>query len=271
MKKYWMAAVVGGWWWSSAELALAQSYACMIEANQTVEIRSPVSGLLQTVPVRRGDFVHQGAVVATLESGVEQANVDMAHFKSQMTGQIEEAKAKVGMLKKKFERAQGLYSQGAYVSAQEKEDAEQELLVAQGEEKVAEENQRLAELEWKQAQATLERRSLRSPFDGVVVDQYLYPGEYVAGDESKKPILKLAQTSLLRVEAILPVSLYHQVHKGSKVTLVPEIPLPVGVLHASISHVDRIVDPASGTLGVLLQLDNRAGQIPAGIRCSMQF
>jgi len=255
-------------------VAAAQSFDCMINANQTVEIRSPVTGLLQTVPVKRGDMIKAGAVVATLESGVEQSNVDVAHFKAEMVGQVEASKAKVDMLHKKFARASDLYSQGAYVSAQEKEDAEQDMLVAEGDAKEAAENQQLAGLEWKQAQSTLDRRTLRSPFDGVVVDQYMYPGEYVGGNEAKKPILKLAQIGVLRVEAILPVAMYGKVKKGGKVSMSPEIPLDGlagGLINGVVSHVDRVVDSSSGTFGVVVFIDNPDYRIPAGIRCKMQF
>jgi RND family efflux transporter MFP subunit len=248
----------------------AQSFDCMINANQTVEVRSPVTGLLQAVPVRRGDVVRAGQTLATLESGVEQANVDVARFKAQMAGQVEASKAKVEMLHKKFDRAKDLYTQGAYVSAQEKEDAEQEMRVAEGDAKVAVENQQLAGLEWKQAQSTLERRTLRSPFDGVVVDQYMYPGEYVGGNESKKPILKLAQIGVLRVEAILPVTMYGKVKKGGKVSLTPEIALD-GSIAGVINHVDKVVDSSSGTFGVVVFIENPDYRIPAGIRCKMQL
>lgn len=252
-------------------LAQAQSFDCMMNANQIVEVRSPVTGLLQSVPVRRGDMIKAGAVLATLESGVEQANVDVAHFKAGMVGQVEAARAKVAMLHKKFERAKDLYSQGSYVSAQEKEDAEQEMLVAEGDAKVAEENQRLAELEWKQAQSTLDRRTIHSPFDGLVVDQYLFPGEYVGGNEAKKPILKLAQVGVLRVEAILPVTYFGKVKRGSRVNIAPEIALETGALSGTVSHVDHIVDSSSGTFGIVVLIDNASNRIPAGIRCKIQL
>jgi RND family efflux transporter MFP subunit len=255
----------------SAGVAEAQSFDCMINANQTVEVRSPVTGLLQTVPVKRGDTVRAGQTVATLESGVEQSNVDVARYKAEMVGQVEAGKAKVEMLHKKFDRAKDLYSQGAYVSAQEKEDAEQDMRVAEGDAKVAEENQQLATLEWKQAQSTLDRRTLHSPFDGVVVDQYMYPGEYVGGNEAKKPILKLAQIGVLRVEAILPVAMYGKVKRGSKVSIAPEIALDGGNIAGTVNHVDRVVDSSSGTFGVLVFLENPDNRVPAGIRCKMQF
>ena len=42
----------------------------MIEARQTVEIRSSVEAVIESVKVTRGSFVAKGQVIVTLESGV---------------------------------------------------------------------------------------------------------------------------------------------------------------------------------------------------------
>jgi hypothetical protein len=35
--------------------------------------------------------------------------------------------------------------------------------------------------------------------------------------------------------------------------------------------VDRVVDSASGTFGVRLELPNANGEIPAGVKCQVKF
>jgi hypothetical protein len=35
--------------------------------------------------------------------------------------------------------------------------------------------------------------------------------------------------------------------------------------------VDRVIDAASGTFGVRLELPNRERKIPAGVRCRVRF
>jgi hypothetical protein len=35
--------------------------------------------------------------------------------------------------------------------------------------------------------------------------------------------------------------------------------------------VDRVIDAASGTFGVRLQLSNPGNRIPAGLRCTVRF
>ena len=51
---------------------------CVIEPYMTVELSSPVSGILEEVSVKRGDRVQMGQVVARLKSGVEEAGVKLA-------------------------------------------------------------------------------------------------------------------------------------------------------------------------------------------------
>jgi len=89
-----------------------------------------------------------------------------------------------------------------YNYSRRKEDADIEKRTSEADLKQAKENKELARLEWVQAVNQLNRRTLRSPFDGVVIDQYIFPGEVVDAS-TQRPILKLAQADPLRVEVIL--------------------------------------------------------------------
>jgi multidrug efflux pump subunit AcrA (membrane-fusion protein) len=44
-----------------------------------------------------------------------------------------------------------------------------------------------------------------------------------------------------------------------------------GIFNAKVVVVDKVIDAASGTLGIRLQLPNPDNKIPAGIKCSVQF
>ena len=44
-----------------------------------------------------------------------------------------------------------------------------------------------------------------------------------------------------------------------------------GSHRARVTVVDKLIDAASGTLGVRLQLPNPNNKIPAGIKCSVVF
>ncbi len=247
----------------------ANEFACLIEPNQVVELRSPVVGLLQQVHARRGDSVRQGQVLVTIESSVESSAAETARFRAAAEGALQQARQKVAASSEKARRMAELYSE-QFVSAQAKDDAAAEAAQAEAEFKTASENSTLARLEHRQAVDQLNRRVLRSPFDGVVVDQYLYPGALVDAGEGKKPILKLAQTQPLAVQAILPFQLFPQVKVGAAAIVMPEKPFG-GEISARIATVDRVVDSAAGTFGVMLKLPNAQSQLPGGIRCKLRL
>jgi multidrug efflux pump subunit AcrA (membrane-fusion protein) len=52
--------------------------------------------------------------------------------------------------------------------------------------------------------------------------------------------------------------------------VVAEPPLK-GTFKATVRIVDKVVDSASGTFGVRLDLPNPKGDIPAGVKCRVTF
>lgn len=253
--------------WSNAHSAAV--YDCLIEPTQTVDISSPVIGLLEKVNVRRGDKVKKGQAIANLESSVEIATVALAQYKSEMNAPIETATNKIEFAKRKFERRRDMHTQN-YMSAQEQDEAEAEMKLAESELKLAQENKIAAKLEWQQQNSQLKLRTIHSPFDGIVVDQILFPGEVVEPSGQKKSILKLAQLNPIRVYVILPMSAFGKVTTGMQVDINPELPVG-GRYVGSVNIIDRVVDAASGTFGVFLEVPNPKLEVPAGVKCKADF
>ncbi len=249
--------------------AAPEEFDCMIEPAQTVELRSPVVGLLQQVHAARGERIRRGQVLVTIESSVEQSAADAAKYKAQAKGAIELARGKAAAASEKARRMAQLH-EDEFVSAQARDDALAEHKLAEAELKTALENADLARLEHRQSMDQLNRRVLRSPFDGVVMDQYLYPGALVDAGEGKKPILKIAQTRPLAVQAVLPSRLLPQVQRGGAVVVVPEKPFSAEI-PATIRTADRVVNSAAGTFGVAAHLPNERDQLPGGIRCRLRL
>ena len=253
--------------WSNTHAS--STFECLIEPTQTVDISSPVIGLLDKVNVKRGDKVRKGEIIATLESTAETASASLARYKSEMTAPTVTAESKVDFAKRKYQRRQEMYSQN-YMSAQDRDEAESEMKLAEAELKLAQENKEAAKLEWQQQNSLLNLRTIRSPFDGVVVNQIIFPGEVVEPSGQKKAILKLAQLNPLRVYVILPMAAFGKVKTGMKVDVSPE--LPVGGHYAgNVLIIDKIVDAGSGTFGVFLEIANPKLTVPAGVKCRAEF
>ncbi len=251
-----------------AGAANAAEYDCMIEARQKVDIRSPVEAVIESVQVQRGDLVKKGQVIITLESGPERAALELAKSRATMLGELKAAEARVDLTQKKLVRAEELYKQN-FVSVNALDEAQADFRLATEQLRQAQENQKLAVLEVNRAGEILAMRTIKSPLSGVVVEIIQKPGEF-SGSNIKDPILKLAEIDPLYVEVILPVSLYGQIKNGHRARVLPEKPVG-GVYDAAVKVVDRVVDGASGTFGVRLQLPNPGYSIPAGIKCRVKF
>jgi RND family efflux transporter MFP subunit len=237
----------------------------LVEPYMEVKVGSGVAGVLDTVTVDRGDLVRKDQVVATLQSGVEKATVDLARAKAEMDATIKAKQDALEFAERKLERNKDLYRQKA-LPDQQWDEVETQRLLAEHELAEALENRQLAKLELKRATEVVERMNIRSPLNGVVVERFLHPGEYV----EDQPILKLAQIDPLNVEVILPVEMLGSVKAGMDATVKPEAPVS-GFYAAKVKIVDKVVDAASGTFGVRLELPNPDHELPPGLKCKVVF
>lgn len=214
------------------------AHECLVEPHMVVNVGSPVDGVLEQVLVNRGDPVRKGQVVARLQAGVEAAAVKLSQ-------------ARVEFGRRRVERSDALFER-QMMSAQERDELVTEV--------------RLREEELKRDEESLKLRTIVSPIDGVVVERRLTPGEFIRSDKSV--VLKLAQIHPLNVEVVAPARLFNSVRPGmpARVSLAPLLP---GSFQARVAVVDKVVDAASGTLGVRLEMPNPDHKIPAGIRCSV--
>ena len=80
----------------------------------------------------------------------------------------------------------------------------------------------------------------------------------------------LVQTDKLRVESYIPLRFFNRIQPGHDVLIQPEASL-AAAFKARVTTVDRLIDSASGTFGVVVNLDNRSSTIPVGSRCKMAF
>jgi membrane fusion protein (multidrug efflux system) len=80
----------------------------------------------------------------------------------------------------------------------------------------------------------------------------------------------VARTDVLNVEVFVSIELFGMVTVGIQARLSPE--QPVGGQHtAKVTIVDSVIDSASGTFGVRLELPNLDLALPAGPKCRINF
>jgi RND family efflux transporter MFP subunit len=239
---------------------------CLIEPKSLVKLSSAVTGLLDTVSVDRGDVVRAGQVMAKLESGVQEATVELARARAENSVTIQSRSERRDFQIAKENRTKTLFKK-RIVSNQQMEVATTERRLADLDLSEAKKNQKILQLELKQATAVLKQRRIISPFDGIVVERVLSPGEYVT---EQSHVFSVAKTDVLNVEVFAPIEFFGKITVGMRARVRPE--QPVGGQHtAKVTIVDPLIDSASGTFGVRLELPNPNQALPAGLKCKINF
>lgn len=234
---------------------------CLIEPDRVTDVGSPVAGVIQNIEVERGQRVRKGQVLAVLQAEVERAAVDVARERAGSNADLAAAQAGVTFNRDRLARAEDLYRQN-FISQQALDQARTEARMAEQKLAQAREQRRISGKERGVAEAQLSQRVIRSPMDGVVVERYASAGERA----DDKPLLRVARIDPLRVQLVVPTALYGQFQPGGKVGVMPDLPGATR-LTAQVTLVDKVIDPASNTFRVRLELPNPDFALPAGLRC----
>lgn len=219
-----------------AALSLDDMVSCLLEPSRQVAVASPVSGVVSRIYYDRGDLIKVGDKLFELESGVEQAN-------------LVQARARLKLVEGKYARNQALVREDI-LSAQEAHELEAEY--------------ELARAARDEAQAVLARRTVFSPIQGVVVKRLLSPGEQTSGS----PVLRLATLNPLHADIILRASAYGKLRPGMSLRVSASDGLPV--LNGKVRQVDPVIDAASSTYSVSVELANPGSRVPAGLTCTLR-
>lgn len=250
---------------ASAVQAATKPIGCLIQPDRVADVGSPVVGVVETMLVERGDTVRKGQVIAILRNEADRASLTVARTRAQAEADVLAARANLEFARQRLVRAQDL-QQRNFISTQALDQTTTEMAVAR--QKLAQtlEQQRIWADEVGVARARVEDRIIRSPFDGLIAERYVSVGERI----EERPLVRVAKVDPLRVEVIMPSALFGSVTTGSMARITPDL-AGAAAINARVTLVDRILDAASGTFRVRLELPNPNASIPAGLRCKCEF
>ncbi|WP_186289685.1 efflux RND transporter periplasmic adaptor subunit [Methylomonas koyamae] len=237
----------------------------MVKPEMYVELSSPVAGIVETLLVDKGDRVSRGQAVVQLEASVERAKFNQAKADAETNSDLRNQKVKLDYATRNRTRYRSLFTTNV-ISQIEKDKVETEVALAEIELKKATERKNSAALALELAKAQLEVKTIKSPIDGVVIERYAMPGESV----SDRAIMKLAQVNPLRVELIAPTEYFGLIQPGLEVEVRPELPAKK-VVKATVTKVDPLIDPASGSFTVRMTLPNPDDELVGGVNCIASF
>jgi len=108
--------------------------------------------------------------------------------------------------------------------------------------------------------------AVRAPFAGVVALRKVQRGQMVKEGDL---LFRVCDPDRLRAELLLPESRLGTIRPGQSVLLVPVAGGAPAA--ASVSRVSPLVDAASGTFRVTIDVDNRSARLPAGVTVRVDF
>ena len=204
-----------------------------VAAVQGVTVSADLPGMVDRISFDSGRTVGQGDILVQLDTRQEQA-------------QLAGAEAQLQLARLNFERMQGLVEQDA---------------VSRAEYDAAAAAHKQAEARLREIRATIERKTIRAPFSGMLGIRQVNLGQYLsAGD----PIVPLQSLDPIYVNFGVPQQDAAQMRTGRKVRLA------IGDLGGAeftgrVSALDSVVDPATRNVQVQATLANPGGQLRPGM------
>ncbi len=112
------------------------------------------------------------------------------------------------------------------------------------------------------AETNLERRSIRAPIDGQVVEIMRRKGEWVQLGE---PVVRIVQTNLLRAEAFVDTRVLIEDILERPAVLLVDVPGhgPLS-FHGTVTFVSPEANPINGQVRIWAEIKNRNGLLRAG-------
>ena len=239
-----------------------------IEFEETAILASAQSGVVGDVKVGEGDPVRPEDLVASLEDGVPQAQLDIATQEAANQIDIKYARKASKLAHLELEKSKDVnrVAPGA-VTAMELEElklaadrADLQIELANLQAKIKKSTKALREAE-------LAAYRVKAPFGGVVTRVYKRKGEAVRQGD---PILELANPKVLRAEAKVPLKDALRLRVGDRIEVYlhvknVRIPKEQRVLSGTLTFIDVSVNKVDSSVRIHAKVENpnqylRAGQ-----------
>ena len=215
-----------------------------------VDIRPSLGGQLVALPFDVGDRVEAGQILARIDDAPEQAAIAEAE------ASVETQQATLAQARRELARFVAL---GQFATRREVE--QRRLAVLEDERELKRRNAAVV-----QASELRDRRVLRAPFSGAILERPVDPGQ-VVGLESV--IYRLADLSSPEVSIDVDEVYAAEIRPGMEAMI--SMPGQARQLQARVLHVEPRVDPATGARAVRLGLIGAAIDAPSGLTVTVNL
>jgi RND family efflux transporter MFP subunit len=275
----------------AARVAVAQrgnishvlTLAGQFQPYQAVDVHPKVSGYMRKINVDIGDIVHEGQTLATLEVPELKAELNQTVFqvdqsKEEITRaqhEINRAEAQHKALHEEYVRLQqaseghpGLIAQQELDNAQAADmSAEAQVDSAKATMAAAKQHLGSAQSDNQRVQALHNYTNVVAPIAGVVVWRYADTGALIQGGTNSNsqdlPIVRLSQSTLLRLRLPVPEDDVRYVHDGDQVTV--RVDAINRALTGKVVRFTRDVNSETRTMQTEVDVDNKDLSIAPGM------
>jgi multidrug efflux system membrane fusion protein len=214
-----------------------------VTARITAQIAPKATGRILDIPVRAGDRVKRGQVLARLDETETQARLGQAR------AALAAAEAQAGRARADARRLQNLFDKEAAT----RQDLDAALAAARG----ADAQVREAREAIREAESRLGETVLRAPFDGMVVKRNQEPGDMALPGS---PVLTLQQSRQLRIESAVPANCAGSIKIGDELKV--RTANPEGEFRAVVDEIQPAADPKTRTVLIKARLPEDSGVSP---------
>jgi RND family efflux transporter MFP subunit len=218
-----------------------------VEQAQTVQLTSQVTADVLEVPVKIGDIVKKGALLARMDDRLIQAQLEAnrAYVESNNI-KIKDESNQVARYKALEQKNMGTAS----------ELEKSEMALADAKEALAK-----ATLSLRQAEIDLEHVKIASPFDGIVLERLVNPGETTHREQI---VMKLGSLNNVLLAAKMTEDKMHSVQLG----LPAEASFPAFPgerFEGKVVKIDPNIDPVTRTFTTYLEIKNDDFRLKPGL------
>lgn len=226
------------------------------DVNRTVPVNALLSGRVTAIHARLGDNVKKGQVLLNVASpDLEMAFSDYQKFQ-----------ADAQLAKKQLERSKLLFDHGA-LAAKEVEVSQSTYDKALVDVKTSSERIRLQGGNPDTISNTFE---VRAPVSGTITAQNTAASASVKTPDNAPDLFTISDLSRVWVLCDVYENLLADVRLGDTASLVLNA-YPDRTMHGRVSNISQVLDPATRTAKVRLELDNSHGMLKPGMFATVTF
>jgi len=232
-----------------------------LEPVTAVEIRSRLSGYLESVPFDVGDRVEEGQTVIELDDASTRELVSRATAAEQVAAaQVKAQVAREGQALREVERLRELAESGVSTS-QQIEEAESALLVSKAETELERARLAQAKADLERTRLALDELQISTPISGYVAERSADVGDLARAEDI---LMRIVDLSSIRTVVNVVERDYAKIKLGETATVTVD-GIPNRRFTGRIVRQAPVLDPTTRTAKVMIEIANEDALLKPGM------